>query len=344
MTDTYETEALLIKTDSAGNMLWYNVYGSDGYEQVNKVVQTTDGGYMLGGRTVNSYSSSYDWYLVKTDSAGNEEWHDTFGGSYEELAMFGLIRLSDGNILASGQRKAGEIGDFSKYKARLLKVNNAGSTIWVKEYDLYADLTEPLDSMYGVFFSITEKEDGILFAVLTKGLFQQGFYYTQLRSAIMKLNSNGDSLYTRTFYLPEYDESEYSNNLYDIEQTSDGGFVMAGYCHFSEEDITQVPWLVKVDSLGYDGTFIREFESENINVFVYPNPSNGIYNLDIEQRSVHKTYTCCIFDLVGRQLYKKRFTAEKSLKIDITGQPVGIYFLSLELDGQVVYGTKVIKK
>src|SRR5204863_1344312 len=54
----------LVKTDSSGDTLWTRTFGGTGYEYVQSVQQTTDGGYIVGG-----FSSSFGGskiYLVKT--------------------------------------------------------------------------------------------------------------------------------------------------------------------------------------------------------------------------------------------------------------------------------------
>lgn len=56
----------LVKTDSSGNVLWSNTYGTG---TAYCMVQTRDGGYALAGET-SSGASEGDFMLVKTDSNG----------------------------------------------------------------------------------------------------------------------------------------------------------------------------------------------------------------------------------------------------------------------------------
>src|ERR1051325_5243185 len=66
-------DAYLLKTDSAGKLLWSKTFGSNLYEEGNAAIQTIDGGYAIAGQT-NSFGqagSVRNVYLVKTDSIGN---------------------------------------------------------------------------------------------------------------------------------------------------------------------------------------------------------------------------------------------------------------------------------
>jgi hypothetical protein len=62
----------LIKTDAYGNMEWNQMYGGEGYEDANSLVQTSDGGYVLAG-AINSVYATSDWLIIKTDAQGIPE-------------------------------------------------------------------------------------------------------------------------------------------------------------------------------------------------------------------------------------------------------------------------------
>jgi hypothetical protein len=59
----------LIKTDSAGNILWYRYFGSNNYDDAFCIRQTYDHGYIIAGRKYPVQDTSYA-YLIKTDSTG----------------------------------------------------------------------------------------------------------------------------------------------------------------------------------------------------------------------------------------------------------------------------------
>jgi hypothetical protein len=61
------SDAWLAKTDGSGNTQWRKTYGGTQDEYIGSVVQTSDGGYALAGRTISFGSGDEDFYLVKTE-------------------------------------------------------------------------------------------------------------------------------------------------------------------------------------------------------------------------------------------------------------------------------------
>jgi len=61
----------LVKTDSAGSMLWNKTYGGTNNDSGFSMIRTTDGGYAIVGYTSSIGAGSFDVCLSKVDSAGN---------------------------------------------------------------------------------------------------------------------------------------------------------------------------------------------------------------------------------------------------------------------------------
>ena len=107
----------LLKMDSSGGQEWSqtisgwcnpnltNSCDDDAYAY--SVQQTSDGGYVVVGRTKPSYSTSISqMYVVKTYANGSEEWSQAFGGTYNDYQINSVAhsvqQTSDGGYVVGG--------------------------------------------------------------------------------------------------------------------------------------------------------------------------------------------------------------------------------------------------
>jgi hypothetical protein len=89
----------LVKTDYKGKVQWNQTYGGTDSDLTSSVIQTVDGGYALTGRT-SSYGVGTDFWLVKTDAAGNHQWNKTYGGAGYDHAESIMQTSEEGYVLA----------------------------------------------------------------------------------------------------------------------------------------------------------------------------------------------------------------------------------------------------
>ena len=143
----------LVKTDSVGNVQWNKTYGGTGWDEAWALVQTTDGGYAIVGYTDSYGAGMNDFWLVKTDSNGNPQWNQTYGGMYDEWAR-DLVQTGDGGYALAGETESfgpnGNAGDFW-----LVKTDSAGNVQWNKTYggiecDVASALIQTADDGYAV--------------------------------------------------------------------------------------------------------------------------------------------------------------------------------------------------
>jgi hypothetical protein len=107
----------LVKTDSAGNHLWNQTYGGASYEIAYSMIQTLDGGYALTGFTASFGAGKYDFWLVKTDSAGNHQWNQTYGGAKFDYA-YSVVQTADGGYAFAGLTNSYGAGDYDFWLVR----------------------------------------------------------------------------------------------------------------------------------------------------------------------------------------------------------------------------------
>ncbi len=97
-------DAVLLKLDSTGNMVWTHYYGGVGNDQFYDFVKLSNGGFALVGSTESNGNGS-EVFLVTTDSEGNETKHIAFGGTGNELG-YGITLLSDSVVAIAGSTQA----------------------------------------------------------------------------------------------------------------------------------------------------------------------------------------------------------------------------------------------
>jgi hypothetical protein len=121
----------LLKTDANGNQQWNQTYGGTGEDAAYNVVQTSDGGYALSGRTNSFGAGSTDFWLVKTDASGDQQWNKTYGGTGVDLGYCGLVQTHDGGYALAGWTNSFGAGNYDFW---LVKTDEAGNAQWNKTY------------------------------------------------------------------------------------------------------------------------------------------------------------------------------------------------------------------
>ena len=200
------TDMFLAKYGSGGTLSYSRTWGGTGYDSGSSLVQTSDGGYAVTGRT-NSYGAGGDdMFLAKYDSSGTLSYSRTWGGTGADNGQ-SLVQTSDGGYAVTG--------DTYSYGAGL-------SDMFVAKYDSGGTLSNSNtlgDAGY---------DSGISLVAISNG----GY--------VVAGNIDNFSASFNDMFLAEYDSggtlglsstwggttgSEYGNSLV---RTSDGGYAVTG--------------------------------------------------------------------------------------------------------------------
>ena len=216
-------KAWLVKTNSSGYGLWNKTYGGTSPDYAYSVQQTSDGGYIFAGDTSSFGFGRDDAWLVKTDSSGNEQWNKTFGGAGLDYAR-SVQQTSDGGYILAGDTSSFGSGSTDAW---LIKTNSSGHEQWNHTFGGVGD-----DSAY----SVLETLDGGYALAGDTGSFESG----RNDAWLVKTNSSGHEQWNHTFGGTNYDYA------YSVQQTSDGGYILAGVT--LSFGYNNDAWLVKVSS------------------------------------------------------------------------------------------------
>jgi len=120
-------------------------------ESARGILETPDNGFLLTGWSSSFGAGELDYWLVKTDEAGNHEWNQTYGGTDNERAIT-TIPTNDGNYITVGNSASFGQGETDIY---LVKTDNSGNHIWNKTYggasaETPVDIIKTSDGGYGI--------------------------------------------------------------------------------------------------------------------------------------------------------------------------------------------------
>ncbi len=138
----------IVKTDSNGNLQWERTFGGSLMEELLDARETADHGFILAGTTMSDSSGDVseatrgikDYWIVKTDSAGNKLWDKRFGGNQTDLLTC-VTQTSDGGYLLGGSSLSNAGGDKSddnhnsnnlNFDFWIIKTDASGNKLWDK--------------------------------------------------------------------------------------------------------------------------------------------------------------------------------------------------------------------
>ncbi len=115
-------DALLVRTDSLGQVLWTKSYGGEHDDWANSVIEAPDGGLIIVGNTA-SYTTFRDHnvWLIKTYSNGDTVWTRTYGWAHNDMG-YSVQLASDGGYIIAGKTWSAD----SRAQVLLIKTDAEG--------------------------------------------------------------------------------------------------------------------------------------------------------------------------------------------------------------------------
>ncbi len=206
-------QVYLLKLDQDGQEDWNRTYGDEYQNYGNWVEETSDGGYIIAGKTYTSYSGKPDWLVIKTSSKGDSLWSYTYGMQGEDVAHRVIENTADGNYLVIGDLTVVvEMvdKDYYYYPFGVNCLDKDGDLLWQEIYGLYKP---------HIIRDASLTHDGNLMVGGTN--FDPDWTHSDI--FLYEIDaSNGDSLWMDTYgdYVNEHASS--------FSQTSDFGYIISG--------------------------------------------------------------------------------------------------------------------
>ncbi|HEY3296467.1 MAG TPA: T9SS type A sorting domain-containing protein [bacterium] len=216
---------------AAPDSLWSVRLGHSSHDVCNAVAPTTDGGTVLAGwaRSTDTFGAGwYDFWLVKTDAAGQVVWDRRYGGPEGE-GCFAVQPTPDGGFILAGMTGSFGEGHDGPSDAWVIKTNANGDSLWSRKFG------GPLsDGFYAVQIAA---DGGYVFAGFTDsyGIGGRDFW-------LVKTTADGADVWSHTYGGGGFDECR------AMAKTSTG-FALAGVTN-SWRERDQNFYLFNVDEDG----------------------------------------------------------------------------------------------
>jgi hypothetical protein len=321
----YNGDILLLKTDHSGNEEWRKHYGKPitwAIDHGYNILETADSGYLIGYYFyVAGQQETGNPYVLKVDKQGNYEWEINFGGPYEDLLVV-TCHTNDGNYMCAASISDSASGDNLFTKVNIFKISSNGGIIWSKTIgDLHL-----WNKVHGIY---QDHNGGYILCGYRHDFFEDPYQFLNSRGWICKIDENGDSVWWREY--KHFTDPEWNRNeLYDLHQTTDGGYVAIGQTATIYDP--QQTWLIRVDSFGCDTPDCQTVDIKDISDFldnslsIYPNPAINEIHIKIPYQMYNNRNSIIIYDIFGRKQDEIIIAyGERNTRIDISSYSSGVY-------------------
>ncbi|PCI93602.1 MAG: secretion protein [Flavobacteriales bacterium] len=325
----------IVKLTSTGNITWEKSFGGSSADYLTRIQQTSDGGYVAlgssfsnnGDVTVNN--GSIDYWVIKLTSNGNITWEKSLGGTNSDLGS-SIKQTTDGGYIVTGSSDSND-GDITGNKGGFdvwaVKLTSTGIISWQKSLggtgdDYGVSIQQTIDGKY-IIAAYSNSLDGDV-----TGNHGLNDYW------LVKLTTTGVIDWQKSL---GGGAEEWANH---IQQTTDGGYIVVGFSDSNDGDVsgnhagTEDFWVVKL----FATVGLKEYNLSNISL--YPNPTTE--NITIDLGEIKQNVKATLTNSLGQVILSKNYTSTNIINLDIDA-PSGIYFLHLEIDGEVIT-KKIIKE
>lgn len=218
---------------------WATIYSGSDWDEPHAVDQTSDGGYIVAGETASFRPGYREFWILKLNSDGTVAWQKTYGGTdpREDAKAWSIQQTTDGGYVVAGWRHnlASDSIDYM-----VLKLDASGGVVWGKTYG---------GNRLNVARCVAETADGGYVVAGTTRYYGAG----NDDFLLLKLGTDGSVDWQKAYGGADREQP------YSVQQTTDGGYVVAGFTHPSELSQSDM-WILRLSADGnvvwqktYDG-------------------------------------------------------------------------------------------
>jgi Secretion system C-terminal sorting domain len=248
---------VFICVDSNGQgptIQWQRSFGGSIVDELNYIVATADGGYILAGSTSSSNGDvtvnhgGGDYWVVKINDTGGIQWQKSLGGTFNENGT-SIQKTRDGGYIVSGYSNSNDIdvtghhGSTANPDYWLVKLNDTGAIQWQKSLggtngELGWSMATTFDGGYVVAGNSYSNDGDVT-----------GNHGSSSDYWVVKLNDTGGIQWQKSL------GGTFIDYARSIQQTADSGYIVAGAAQSNNGDVSGLHgnydyWIVKLNDTG----------------------------------------------------------------------------------------------
>lgn len=334
----------IVKIDANGNVLWDKTYGGAKNDLAESIALDDNGNVFISGKSESQISGdktedgygSYDFWLVKLDSAGDFLWDQTLGGDGGETNS--SIIVTENELYLLGSSLSGVSGTKTE-------ASRGSFDFWVTKMDLNGNIIA--DKTYGGNGSEGLSDSkllntGELLIVGTSDSDVSGEVATSSHNNsqdfwVLLIDTTDLSIKSQFMYGGDGDESP--PNFLEIENNS---ILLFGA---SESDVSGEKTIQSQG--GYDFWILElstdlstDYFVKNETLKIFPNPTSNTFQ--ISNLPLGESHEIFIYDMMGKTVLSTSISATKN-SVDVNSLNPGMYTLQM-FDGETRYSSKLIIK
>lgn len=337
------------KMNEKGELDWQKSIGGSGFDLLQSIKGTKDGGFILAGTSGSgagfqkgeACKGMADFWVLKLDASGAEQWQRTIGGSGQDELLCAFQTKDGGYILggssssnpltilntdSAGKSTATTKADLynKSEKSRgnmdywVVKLNKEGIIEWQKTYGgQYADLLRSMEQTTDNGYILAGYSNSPISGEKTDDTKGMGDYW------IIKINDTGEIQWQNTY------GADGDDQLYVIHQTFDGGYIAGGNSDSKNALSTQGGivgngtdfWLLKLDQEGsVDWSKTFDFGKVDVLTSLVENADHTCLIGGFAKTESNRSAVTKLINSVGVSADKEGINDYIALKIDEKGE------------------------
>lgn len=174
------SDVCLMQLSEEGTLIANYIYGGHYYEDAHCIIKTSDGNYVIAGRSMSYSHTDSDVMVMKLSADLSVMWTKIFVGASTDRAL-SIKELNDGGFIVAGATGSFGAGSTDIY---ILRLTSSGDPVWARTFG---------GSGYDLAHSLVLTEDGFIAA---------GWVSSSSNTqdiAVLKISNEGDIIWQKSY-------------------------------------------------------------------------------------------------------------------------------------------------